>query len=338
MKVRAFHEPQRSSTGILAVEEPSDGQPNVSIGIVIVNWNRWQLTQACIAALRSSVETDFRCYVVDNASTDGSADHLATLGSDVTLIRHDVNAGWAGGNNIGIARALGDGHDFIMLLNNDAMLARDTLATLSRVEASLTVTGGPRPVLGPIERCEDGRYGFFQATTAPETGIPAWDPAKVVRAAPQQKLIPTSYVQGSALFTHRSLFERVGLFDERYFLYYDEADWCFRAARAGHPLLMVRDATVQHDSGATTGGLLSVLQTYFLIRNRLLFAEIHCTQQQRWAVAQKHRSERNFYFSSGEALAEAFRQGERDYVERRFGDCPPHIRVLAGAADPRRPA
>jgi GT2 family glycosyltransferase len=304
----------------------------MSIGIVIVNWNRWRLTEACVAALRSSVNVKFRCYVVDNASTDGSGDQLATLGSDVTLIRHHVNAGWAGGNNIGIARALGDGHDFILLLNNDALPRPDTLAILSRVESSLTGTGGARPVMGPVERREDGRFGFLQATEDPQTGIPAWDPGQEVSAAPQQELIPTAYVQGSALFTHRSVLERIGLFDERYFLYYDEADWCYRAARAGHPLLMVRDATIQHESGATTGGLQSVLQTYFLIRNRLLFAELHCTRQQRQAVAQKHRSERHFYFSSGEALAQAFRQGERDYVERRFGDCPPRIRALAEAA------
>ena len=310
----------------------------MSIGVVIVNWNRWQLTQACITALRSSLNVKFHSYVVDNASTDGSADQLATLGSEVTLIRHHVNAGWAGGNNVGIARALGDGHDFIMLLNNDALLRRDTLATLSRVEASLTGTGSPRPILGPIERREDGRFGFVRATEDPETGIPAWNPLEEVRVAPKKELIPTSYVQGSALFTHRSVFERVRLFDERYFLYYDEADWCYRAAHAGHPLLMVRDATIQHDSGATTGGILSVLQTYFMIRNRLLFAEIHCTPQQRHAVAQKHRSERNVYFSSGEALAEAFRQAERDYVERRFGDCPPHIRTLAEAAAKKAPS
>lgn len=309
----------------------------MSIGVVIVNWNRWQLTEPCIAALRLSLNVKFHAYVVDNASTDGSADHLATLGSDVTLIRHHVNAGWAGGNNIGIARALGDDHDFIILLNNDALLRPDTLATLSRVEASLTGTGDPRPVLGPVERREDGRYGFVRATSDPETGIPAWNPAEEVRAAPEQELIATAYVQGSALYTHRSVFERVGLFDERYFLYYDEADWCYRAAQAGHPLLMVRDATIHHESGATTGGLLSVLQTYFLIRNRLLFAEIHCTRQQRRAVAQKHRSERNFYLSSGEALAEAYRVGERDYLERRFGDCPPHIRVLAAAAAKETP-
>jgi GT2 family glycosyltransferase len=304
----------------------------MSIGIVIVNWNRWQLTEACIAALRLSLNAKYHSYVVDNASTDGSADHLAALGSDVTLIRHHVNAGWAGGNNVGVARALGDGHDFIMLLNNDAVPRPDTLAILSRVEANLTGTGGPRPVLGPVERRQSGCFGFVRATEDPQTGIPRWNPRDEVRAALQQELIPTSYVQGSALFTHRSVFERTGLFDERYFLYYDETDWCYRAAYAGHPLLMVRDATVQHESGATTGGLLSVLETYFMTRNRLLFAELHCTRQQRQALAQRHRSRRHVYFASGEALAEAFRQGERDYVERRFGDCPPHIRALAEAA------
>jgi GT2 family glycosyltransferase len=313
----------------------------VSIAIVTVNWNGWRLTRQCVAAVRESSYPDFHIYIVDNHSSDGSLEHLANLGGDVTLIAHGVNAGWSGGNNVGVAHALADGHDFIFLLNNDAVLASAALSILVAGHDRVIARGAKlAPVLGAVERRDDGSFGFVVAGLDAETGMPGWTPGAYRPSQFRAALIPTAYVHGAALFAHRSVFESVGPFDERFFLNFDETDWCFRAARAGHKLRVARDAVIDHQGSATIGGSESPLQTYFMARNRLLFAEKHCTPEQRQALLGRYRVRARQFGAKNPALAEAFRRGAQDYADRLFGDCPPEIRamhMLQRRPDPSQP-
>jgi GT2 family glycosyltransferase len=125
----------------------------MSVGVVTVNWRRWELTQACISSVRNSNYRDAHCYIVDNASGDGSLEHLAQLGDEVTLIANPTNAGWAGGTNAAIPHVLRDGHDFVLLLNNDALLGADALDALIVAHEELTAeSSNPAPILGAAER------------------------------------------------------------------------------------------------------------------------------------------------------------------------------------------
>lgn len=303
----------------------------MSVAIVTVNWNRWQLTQRCIAAVRKNKTRDFHIYVVDNASTDGSVGHLTAMGADVTLIEHPRNSGWSGGNNVGIARALADGHEFVLLLNNDALLAPRALGVLMQAHADcIKQDGGPAPILGAIEARTNGTVGFVRAAIDPATGIPEW--VTGINVANEPALMPTDFVFGAGLFAHHSVFRKVGRFDERFFLNFDETDWCFRAKRAGHRLLMARDAVIIHDGSGTIGGWNSPLNVYFYVRNRLLFAEKYCTEAQRRAVGRQQKSEEEHYDRTNGRLAVALRRGAEDYTARRFGDCPDLIRKLASPA------
>jgi hypothetical protein len=307
-----------------------------TVAVVLVNWNGWQNTRACVEALQATERVRLLIVIVDNGSTDGSQDQLANLGANTHLITSTRNNGWAEGSNIGIRYALSEGFDHIFLLNNDAFVRPDT------IERLLSAFDGRRsdcPVLGPLVVNADGDgYQFVGASIDPATGLP--QPLNAEAPPSSSSLVPTSFVIGAALLAHRRHFEAVGLIEPRFFLNYDETDWCFRVTAAGFPLLMVPDAVVAHVGSASIGGADSPLQTYFLTRNRLLFAERHlpiskrfralrpCVWMARWHL--KTDGWRLWWLMcvSNAATAVAIRRGLFDYALRRFGDCPPSIRRL----------
>ena len=309
-----------------------------TIAVVTINWNGWANTLDCLAALRASERAAWHLFIVDNASSDDSLAHLADLGDDVTLIASPVNGGWTGGNNLGVTTALSAGYDWLFILNNYAFVEPDTLERLL-AEARAQAQHDVWPELGPIHRgdsLED--YDFIGSSTDPKTGIPGWIDASAHPGLPA-RLTPTSYVSGAGIFVNRRHFETIGLFDDRFYLNFDDTDWCRRAERLGYPLLMLADATIRHIGSASIGGRLSPLQTYFMTRNRLLFAEKHCTWRERLRLARRYvwqareLTGRDSAFrwlplllrARGNATA-AFRTGLVDYAARRFGDCPAAIR------------
>lgn len=314
-----------------------------SIAVLVVNWNGWRHTLACLAALRKVQSPPWHLFIVDNASSDDSLEQLADLGNDVTLIRSAVNGGWTGGNNLGIRRALDRGFDFLFILNNDAEVVADTLEILLR---EFQDRADEMPILGPVHTTAEGdRYDFLGSTIDDYSGMPRLLPVDGVTAVDLKPFYETAYIRGAGLFVHRRHFEAVGLFDDAFYLNYDETDWSFRARRAGFRSYMVRDAEIRHIGSASIGGASSPLNLYFLTRNRLLFSERHGALRQRYRVWRDlYRRARSLsggrgrigwlprFLTSRAKLTVAFRMGVRDYILRRFGDCPPLIRQLNGRA------
>jgi GT2 family glycosyltransferase len=307
------------------------------VAVVTINWNAADMTRRCLESLRTTEGASWHLYIVDNASDDGSLDRLArdTQGaSDVTLIRSTVNGGWTGGNNLGIARALADGCNAIFILNNDAFVRSDTLVQLLAV---LRSQEGRTPVLGPVHMSAGSEsYDFRIAHLEEKTGIPVWTRREDWGPETQRPTWPTAYVSGAGLFVDRAHLDAVGLFDDRFFLNFDDTDWCARAEAAGFPLLMVRDAVIDHVGSASIGGFKSPLQTYFLTRNRLLYAEKHrpvldrlrLARRQWWRARELGRGHAlRMLLPQRDPVAHAFRRGVLDYIMRRFGDCPPSVRA-----------
>ncbi len=310
---------------------------NDTIAVVTINWNGWRHTLDCLAALQGSEGAAWRLYIVDNASTDDSLERLSGLPENVTLIASAVNAGWAGGNNIGVRRALQDGHRQIFLLNNDAFVAPDTLSVLA---AAYAANADSNPVLGPLHRgTDDAYYDFVGAIEDPEYGLPAWVGGEAGKALLADPVFATTYVSGAGVFAQRSHFEQVGLFDERFYLNYDETDWCYRARALGVPMLMVRDAVIRHVGSGSIGGRSTPLQAYFIARNQLLFAEKHSSRAQLlrlfrnyvWHARNLTKSPKGLgwisrLIRSKDVEVATFRLAVMNYVTRRFGDCPPQVR------------
>lgn len=300
------------------------------ITVIIVNWNGWQDTIAAYESLEKSEYQDWKLIVVDNASTDDSRARLAEMGPRAKLIANKKNAGFAGGCNIGIRDALAEGADFIFLLNSDATVKPDTLATLVHAHASVG-----EAVFGCVVRYkETDEFQFFGSRTSLGTGAPDWFKLPADLAELQKPLIATDFIFGAALFAPSELFHRIGFLDERFFLTFEETDWCYRARALGILCLVVRDAVVEHVGSASMGSATSPLQAYFLQRNRLLFYEMHASRRillrgLKVAILRiSHGLWREMLGGSINPTRRALIIAVRDYILRRFGDCPTTVRRL----------
>lgn len=155
-------------------------------------------------------------------------------------------------------------------------------------------------------------------------------------------MITTDFVFGAAFFVPTNLFERIGLFDERFFLNFEETDWCYRAAAEGIPRYVVTNSIVQHQGSASLGHIRAPLQIYFLSRNRLLLYDKHGSLNHRirgyLEVARElgSRLRRDVIASRSLSIpndpcTRALTLAIRDYILRRFGDCPSEVRTVAQA-------
>jgi len=300
------------------------------VGVVIVNWNGWRHTLAACQSLEQSAYRALTIIVVDNASSDDSLAELRTRLPGIELIAHPTNAGFAGGCNVGMTRARELGCDYIFLLNNDALADSQTVARL--VEASKAKDDGA--LLGSaVLHAATGTYQFFGARAAAVRDMHDWYTAEADGALLGQDFIESDFILGAALFIPTQILDRTGLFDERFFLNYEETDLCYRARALGIPSFMVPASRVRHYASTTLGAYDAPLQAYFLTRNGLLFAKLHATRQQHRRVLRARLAD--LYWSlrksweTGHFLDLPTRARARafwDYGFRRFGDCSPAIR------------
>ena len=242
------------------------------VAIVVLNWNGWRDTLRCLESLARLEYPCVEVLVVDNGSSDGSADMLRQQCPGVELLELDTNRGFAGGMNWGIRRALDRGADFVLLLNNDTLVAPDLLTRLVTVART-----HPRAGLFGCEL----RFPAMPNQPAPViTGVD-WlrGFVRMARLTPgDASPLPAEVVSGEAVLARREVVARVGPLDERYFLYFEDLDWALRARRAGFGCLIVPGAVVWHRAGASTRGEpLAPRPTfyYYHTRNNVLFVRAH---------------------------------------------------------------
>lgn len=237
--------------------------------IIIVNWNGRELTEQCIKGL-SLHEPNASIYLVDNGSTDGSADYLEKLFPLVALIRSYTNLGFGGGNNLGIERALKDGYDAVFLLNNDTIIDEPFLEIIESqcVDPSIGIIG-PVVVNGNDPKTTQCRGGSISInfSTFPYNGRgEVFTKSKIISEV--------DYVLGAAMLIKKEVIERVGMFDQEFFpAYVEEADLCYRAKLNGFRSFISHSARVRHIGGQSSGG--SKTEFRRMMKNRFLFALKH---------------------------------------------------------------
>lgn len=237
------------------------------ISLITVNYNGLDLTRALICSVQRHVSTPLEIVVVDNGSRQDEAALLREEFAGITAIRSERNLGFAGGNNLGFRAARGE---YLLLLNNDTEVEDDSLRYLCQ-------TLDRRPELGAV--CPKIR--FF----APPRAIQFAGYTPLTRITLRNALVgfgeaddgrfdtprDTPYAHGAAMMVRRSVLEKAGPMPEMYFLYYEELDWSVRIAQAGFGIAYDPRCTVFHKESATTGQQ-SPLRSFYLTRNRLLFA------------------------------------------------------------------
>ena len=241
-------------------------QNEYKLSIITVNYNGLDDTCALIESIPFN-ET-MEVIVIDNASKQDEASIIAQRYPYIKSIRTDKNLGFAGGNNVGIKEAKGK---YIFLINNDTVFEEFNVDSLiNRLESS--------PNIGMV--CPKIRFAWENAPIQfagykPLSKITVRNIAIGFGEEDQGQYDtphPTPYAHGAAMMIKREVIEKAGLLPECYFLYYEELDWSMMIRRVGYDIWYEPACTVFHKESQTTGQN-SPLRTYYITRNRLLFAQ-----------------------------------------------------------------
>lgn len=217
------------------------------ITIVTVDYNRHADTCACLDSLLSSSGSTPSIIVIDNGSTEPL--DLAAYPA-VELIRLDRNLGFAGGFNVGLRRALEQGAEAALVLNNDTLAAPDMLSALAaELRDDVGITGPRIFYAADPQRIWSDGFDAQPLTLELVHGRRGKLESDVDDRAPRT----VDYVLGCAMLIRRDVLETVGLFDERFFAYYEDLDYCRRAQAAGFRLVTVPAARLWHKVAGTTG-------------------------------------------------------------------------------------
>jgi len=253
--------------------------------ISILNFNGKDNTIDCLKSLDKALRENFdlKVLVIDNASSEKL--ELPSLSNlNVQLIENKENLGFSGGHNVGIKFALDNGADFIIILNNDTVVDKKLISEL--VKASKDDIGIVVPKIyfypgfefhkGRYKKEEEGKVFWyaggimdFRNVIGHHRGVDEVDHGQY------DTVESTDFASGCCILVRREVFEKVGVFDDRYFLYYEDNDLSQRAGRSNFKIIYNPKAILWHKNAGSVGGSGSSLQDYYITRNRMLFGMKH---------------------------------------------------------------
>lgn len=266
-----------------------------TVYIVIVNWNGQADTSVCLDSLRrlNPRGCSIHTIVVDNASTDNSVSMLKKKYPWATVLVNDENLGFSGGNNVGMRYAHAHRADFIWLLNNDTYVDPDALSLVDAFDREQVGIAGSKIYFAPGHEYHGDRY------TKPQKGKVFWYAGGLidwrnmyashrgvdeVDRGQYDTVESTPFVTGCSMMISRRLIDRIGMLDDKYFLYLEDLDYCMRAGRAGFALRYFPRSIVWHVNAGSSGGAGNMLHEYYQTRNRVLFASRYAGMRTKLAV------------------------------------------------------
>ena len=240
------------------------------VGIIVLNWNNTHDTLECLASVVASDYPDINPIVVDNGSDDFPEVLIRQRFPAVQIARQRFNRGYAGGNNVGIELALRADAEFVMLLNNDAVLAPDAVGRLIDAATRHVNAGFLTPRI--IVHGTDSVYW--------DGGIVDWSTGDVEHGSArlhsvEPRILESAWSNGCAPLVRAKTIADIGLMDESLFLYYEDVDWSARASRSGWKHLVVLDAVCWHKVSRSTGGAHGPLGFFYYARNRYRILREH---------------------------------------------------------------
>jgi N-acetylglucosaminyl-diphospho-decaprenol L-rhamnosyltransferase len=253
------------------------------LDVVIVNWNTGRYLRDCLDAIAMASRSSYvlnRVVVVDNGSTDDSLDGLDEVSLPLLILRNSTNRGFAAACNQ--AASEGDG-DFILFLNPDTQVSPDalerTMAFMNEpANAAIGICGGKTIGQAGNEEFSCARFPTLWMFVAKMTGLAALFPGRVPRqrvdAGELQGSGVVDQVIGAYFLIRRPLFESLGGFDERFFVYWEDVDLAYRARKAGRPSYYLEEATVYH-LGRVSSDQIPGKRLFYSLRGRSEYARKH---------------------------------------------------------------
>lgn len=256
---------------------PMDGvTPDLSI--IIVNLNTRDLLDACLASLEQErTALSLEVIVIDNGSSDGSVAMVESRYPTTVLLRNSRNQGFARPNNEGLRRARGR---HLLLLNSDTVVRPGALIRLLEFLESHPDAGacGPRLVY-PDGRLQYSAKGFPTLWThvCDMSGLDRLFPRTALFGSGELRMFDyehpgtADHLMAAAFLVRRETYEKVGPLDERFAIYYNDMDWCYRMVRAGWKIWYVPDAVVEHHLGKTVGAVNKRFTYFSMLYNNVMF-------------------------------------------------------------------
>jgi hypothetical protein len=238
---------------------------------IILTWNSADFISEALESLqRSSYPT--KILVIDNHSADNTREIIRKKFPNIELHDTGANLGYAGGNNYGIGIAKSDDPDYIFILNPDAQVSSDCIGKLVKRMEQEKEIALISPIIyyhGTNKIWFGGSYIRWYSGETIQINMGQLDAGHIMKRR------YTERVNGCAMLIRTEATKKVGLMDERYFLYYEESDWSVRFAEKGYKNGLEPTAQVWHKTSSSTGGSTSPLYQYYMSRNRLLFIWKH---------------------------------------------------------------
>lgn len=244
------------------------------VAILLVSYNGKEYTKDCIDSIINSDYGDYSIILIDNASSDGTVDYVKENYEDrVVILQEAENLGFARANNIGAEYAIKHGAEYVLLLNNDTVIDRGMISSLLKVSNEYTISV---PKMFYFDKPDaiwyaGGKINKFKGYTE-HIGTGVVDQGQY----DEQKQI--DFATGCCMLIHKNTIQKIGLFDENYFMYFEDSDFCLKAKKFGVKIIYTPLAQLWHKVSSSSGNGISKFQIYYTTRNRLYFVNKYKNQ------------------------------------------------------------
>lgn len=240
-----------------------------NVAVILVNYNGKNILKDCIESLVNNAGEDIEILVVDNGSKDDSMECIERDYSYVHTTYMKGNKGWGAGCNLGMRIAFDKGSKYVLLLNTDTEIEEGMIQELQKYCDNNTLAV-PRIYSNKEDKTNSlwysgGKIDFETADV--EQTLFKYDPEMVSCNLPRK----VDFASGCCMMLSKGIWQTVGNFDEEYFLYFEDADYCMQLKKYGIEILYVPTAALWHKIGGSSGGELSSVSQYYIVRNRLFF-------------------------------------------------------------------
>lgn len=295
---------------------------NKKVYIIVLNWNGKDDTLDCLQSLHSTNYDNYRVVLVDNGSEDDSVKAVREKFPEVEVVETGKNLGFAGGNNVGIEYAIKAGTDYVFLINNDTTVHPDYLKELVDVAESdvkIGAVGSKIMYYSEPERIwfVGGKINWLK-NKGEHIGLDEIDKGQF------DEIREVDYLTGCALLVKREVVEKVGVLEDDYFLYYEDADYSLRIQNAGYKTVYAPKSKIYHKvSRSTKPGSSSYV--YYHVRNGLVNARRNGSLPIKIAIyifallLAVKQAIKIVFFPKKRNWAFAVLRGEKDFLRGKMG-------------------
>lgn len=247
------------------------------LGIIIANWNGEKIIDKCLQSLVEQEYTDFKVYIIDNASKDKSIEIIERYSKEISieLTKLDYNSGFAVANNIGIKQAIDDGCEYVFTLNNDVEVTKNALSNAINEIAKDKSDVYQLFMINYFDRnnCDAAGLNFNSKLIPIQVGFQS-SINEVLNS--KEDIVIEGVCAGAAIYSSKALesvkLENGDYFDSNFFAYYEDVDLSLRLRNAGYKFKLLKNSVVYHMHSAT-GNRVNGFKEYYLVRNLFMYTK-----------------------------------------------------------------